>query len=783
MEKLIQIVKFMIFFGLIVLGQEVVDELIMTSITEASHWNKTMFWGTYRPNLYFGLKTRSSNPFLTGLMWHVNQENNPKSFENLRHSCEQGDHMKRYGWLRHDGISFGDEEILDPTSDLNLTISFVKGTEGSNGGDWGIHLNGKSLSGLSGTNAPSISLFLYFGSEEPEAKLSLIGSGIRKGIQNTAEIRLDGTTEELGQFSIFVKEDSKNTYPRYTAEDKQLHKGFPDLKYTYYLSVNSPHEDIWKVKDLVKSELREDSTETFMKLLKSRKGKGDVKFPIIIPTLPNTYEKGDNLYIFQKVLQLPFALDIVFVSNSAHENQGKKIKVNEIASSMFEGELSSLLKRKREEFETKFENVFQLKKKGFSSNEIKFAMATFSNLIGGLGYFHGNSLAQYTPEAPPSMVSPQSLFTAVPSRPFFPRGFLWDEGFHQMIISKWDKRITIDVLKHWFNLMSPDGWIAREQILGAESRSKVPTEFQVQHPTHANPPTLLLVLENILHDLDKAVGEEREQIINFFNDIFPAIKKWYSWYLKNQQGIQPNTFRWRGRTENHTLSSGLDDYPRNRIPSDGELHVDLACWMTKFAQILSSISNKLQMDDSATYRKKYRELEKQLDSIHWNSVDKVFSDVTYEEEQKYFVTHKGYVSLFPFLLGFIPKDSPKLSNVLQMLKDPQHLWSKFGILSLSKSDPYFGTGENYWKGPIWININYLILQSLHNHYIKDGPYSEEARNIYNELRSNIVENMFKNYQKTGFIWEQYNPTNGQGQRSHPFTGWSSLVVLIMAEIY
>ena len=38
----------------------------------------------------------------------------------------------------------------------------------------------------------------------------------------------------------------------------------------------------------------------------------------------------------------------------------------------------------------------------------------------------------------------------------------------------------------------------------------------------------------------------------------------------------------------------------------------------------------------------------------------------------------------------------------------------------------------------------------------------------------------KSWEETGFAWEQYHPETGAGQRTQHFTGWTSLVVKIMA---
>lgn len=49
-----------------------------------------------------------------------------------------------------------------------------------------------------------------------------------------------------------------------------------------------------------------------------------------------------------------------------------------------------------------------------------------------------------------------------------------------------------------------------------------------------------------------------------------------------------------------------------------------------------------------------------------------------------------------------------------------------------------------------------------------------------ELRKNLVKTVYESWKETGFAWEQYNPETGKGQRTQHFTGWTSLVVKIMA---
>lgn len=283
--------------------------------------------------------------------------------------------------------------------------------------------------------------------------------------------------------------------------------------------------------------------------------------------------------------------------------------------------------------------------------------------------------------------------------------------------------------------MDEDGWIGREQILGPEARSKVPQEFQVQYPHYANPPTLFLVLESFIDKLRLNASSETDDIrtthltnpdlaLAYLRTLYPLLKRHYFWFRKSQWGdirsydrdaySTKEGYRWRGRTPQHILTSGLDDYPRPQPPHPGELHIDLISWMGMMTRSIRRIAETLgQEEDVAEFQRYETAIIRNIDDLHWDEKAQTYCDATIDDyEESVHFCHKGYISIFPFLTGLLPADSPRLGAVLDLISDPEELWSDYGIRSLSKSDEFYGTGENYWRSPVWINMNYLAVRSL-----------------------------------------------------------------------
>ncbi|CAH8257364.1 unnamed protein product [Arabidopsis lyrata] len=754
-------------------------KLMNLSMFQGEH-KESLYWGTYRPHVYFGVRARTPLSLVAGLMWlGVKDE-----MYVMRHFCENSDDLSTFGWREHNGRDFGRQELVE--NDMVLETSFVKskGDGLGYGGDWAVRIDVKNK-GLNDDVKRSAHLFFYLADEG--------GNVLNLGQDNLdfhgSSLLVSGSREDVGDWQIHLK--SQN----------QLE--------THYSGFKTPH--IYNLSDLVQQNLA----------LQARKF-GRLQ-------LSDTSEDSSNIYIFQISGRLPFTIDIPFVSGI----KGESSNVEKRLTSLTGSPLSDLLKKKRKEFDTKFEKCFNLSEK-HDSETLGVGKTAIANMLGGIGYFYGQSKI-HVPKSTQNrnnflLYWPTELYTAVPSRPFFPRGFLWDEGFHQLLIWRWDFRITLDIVGHWLDLLNIDGWIPREQILGAEALSKVPEEFVVQYPSNGNPPTLFLVIRDLIDAIrmEKFIASERDEVLSFLERASVRLDAWFQWFNTSQKGKEIGSYFWHGRDNittrelnPKTLSSGLDDYPRASHPSEDERHVDLRCWMYLAADCMHSITELLGKKDKLS-KEDYNSTAKLLSNFnllnqmhydsdhgayfdfgnHTEKVKLIWKEVIQENGQlsrqllrKTFgkpklkmVPHVGYVSFFPFMSRIIPPDSPILEKQLDIISNRSILWSDYGLVSLAKTSSMYMKRNTehdapYWRGPIWMNMNYMILSSLHHYSIVDGPYREKSRAIYTELRSNLIRNVVRNYYETGYIWEQYDQVKGTGKGTRLFTGWSALTLLIMSEDY
>lgn len=65
----------------------------------------------------------------------------------------------------------------------------------------------------------------------------------------------------------------------------------------------------------------------------------------------------------------------------------------------------------------------------------------------------------------------------------------------------------------------------------------------------------------------------------------------------------------------------------------------------------------------------------------------------------------------------------------------------------------------------------------------DGPQAFAAGKLHNELRSTLMQTLAGTYEKSGYLWENYDEETGEGRGCRPFTGWSALLVLIAGKSY
>ena len=330
----------------------------------------------------------------------------------------------------------------------------------------------------------------------------------------------------------------------------------------------------------------------------------------------------------------------------------------------------------------------------------------------------------------------------VPDKWEFPWPAMWDTCFQAKVATLAD----ISLAKHDLSLFLSDRWQTKTGHMPN-------VEWDLMGET---PPLFAWAAWQIYQaDGDRA----------FLETVFPQLESHYAYVRKAYD---------RDKDALHTGGfMGMDNIPRPGNPNEEE--ADLSGWVAFFAQDMQRIAAELGKTDRADfYQTQYQTISATINEQLWD----VETGFYYDRNDNGFLMEKSYAGLIPFIAGV--STPAQTEDILATLSDPMQFWSEYGVRSLSaQSDLYepgysvTGWKNSNWRGPVWMPINYLLVQRL----------EEVDPVLADQLRENLIAVVERNWQETGRFYEYYDAETGKGIGADHQTGWTALVANLIWEKY
>ncbi len=372
----------------------------------------------------------------------------------------------------------------------------------------------------------------------------------------------------------------------------------------------------------------------------------------------------------------------------------------------------------------------------------------------------------------------------VPSPGSYPFQWFWDSCFHAIALTHINPAWAREELLTLLHGAQPDGFIPH-QILWEKDRypeaaARQSEDFGDRYTsTSIQPPVLAVAIERVY----RATGDA-----DFLARALPAAIAFHRWLadIRDPDGdgliaiIQPD-------------ESGIDASPKfdplMDYPQDND---DLVRWIARLyaryaplrlddrailaldlfnvEEVLTNVFHVLGMqaiarltDDAAIaseFTARAAQVRDALIARCWDEEAGAFFDLAGKGERPLRVL--TIASLAPLALPDLPR--PLVERLVAHLRDPETFALPYPIPSVSAREPSFMPGDAHgfiWRGPSWINSNWLIGEGLRAHGIDD-------------LRERLTDATCALVERSGFR-EYYHPytAEGYGSRDH---SWSTIVV-------
>ena len=319
----------------------------------------------------------------------------------------------------------------------------------------------------------------------------------------------------------------------------------------------------------------------------------------------------------------------------------------------------------------------------------------------------------------------------------------WDAFFHALAYRHVEKQLAHDQIRIVLDHQREDGMIP-------DAIHDEGTVTRLDHPIVADvtkPPLIAWASYKLYeHDGDR----------EFLDEIYEPIVRWNNWWFEN------NDVDGNGLCEyHHPYSSGLDDSPLwdEGMPVEApDLNTYLYLQQESLAKIASAIGKD---EDVEMWRGRAEAMVRRLVERAWDEESGFF----WARSNGSRVNVRTPFSLFPLITGQMPPEVAE--RLVAHLTDERQFWTRYPVPTVAMDDPKYTPGK-MWRGPTWVNVNYLLIEGLQR-----SGYQDLAR----ELRRRTLDLI----SSRDDIYEYYDPVTGENPpAAASMFGWSSAVFIDLA---
>ncbi|HUC17585.1 MAG TPA: trehalase family glycosidase [Acetobacteraceae bacterium] len=282
--------------------------------------------------------------------------------------------------------------------------------------------------------------------------------------------------------------------------------------------------------------------------------------------------------------------------------------------------------------------------------------------------------------------------------------WLWDSVFHAIGWRHIDPMLARAALDAVFEFQRPDGFIPHQM-----SPTRNPSEY-------TQPPVLaygVALVNEVLGDPEWPLR------------LYPKLAAYIRWDMENRDKDGDGLVEWfvEGDPASRSGESGMDNSPRFDFHYPTRLAaVDFNSYLARECEVMATLAQKLGYEkDAASWQEKHERLCQRINHRLWSEKDQFYCDYDAANDARSPIL--ASVGFLPLICGAA---SPERAAALaRHLLDPEMFATAFPVPSIAVRDREHYS-KDMWRGPTWVNVNWLIARGLERYAHHDEHFAELA---------------------------------------------------------